>query len=88
MTNFRTIKVATATLFWTVAVALGISGTESSDIRLLFWSGIAALVACLVSNHVAVQGVIRQERINVELLVEGLITSAEKKVEAEVRSLR
>lgn len=79
MTNHRSIKAAVAAILWTLALSLGISGSETYDVRLMFWGGIAALVACLVTSQIVMEAVVRSERLRVEDILEGLIEAAERR---------
>jgi hypothetical protein len=72
-----TAKIATATVLWTTAVAMGITGTVYPDARLmLFWAALVALVACLVTNHLVTECTVRAERIRLEDMVDGLVAKA------------
>lgn len=82
----RSICMVVAGVTWTSALALGIMGTTAGNIRLLFWGGFAALVACIITNHIVVELSIRHERLRVEHLIEGLIAAARQK--ADVTKIR
>ncbi len=55
---------------WTLALTMGVGGSARQDVRMMFWSVITALVACIASGCLvaicAATTAVRQERLRVE----------------------
>lgn len=85
--NYKTIKLMICTVLWTVTFSLGVWGTWRDEIRLMFWSGIIALVACVASGHVIAEcaayrgcrAAVKAERIRLETLAELMVDRANGK---------
>ena len=82
--NGYSARFAGAAVLWTGALSLGIVGSVESDLRLMFWSVMAALTACMVTGHIVAENAVRKERIRVEDLVDGLILRARERADSEV----
>lgn len=84
----RQIKCASCAVLWTTALCLGIAGTAESNLRLLFWSGLVALVAAVFSGLViaeyAAGRAVREERVRVETLVQAMIGRARDRAAGNV----
>ncbi len=78
-TSITTTKVTITGALWMLAVTLGIVGSMTDEIRVLFWSGLVALAAAVLSGHLIAERAVRVERLNVEQLLDGLIASAEQR---------
>lgn len=78
-TNVKAVKIAVVTVLWTVAAALAVTGTAYGDTRLMFWSVLDALVACVVTSHLVAETAVRNDRAHIEHMIDGLIAGAREK---------
>lgn len=79
--NGYSARFATAAVLWTLALALGVAGTVDADARLRFWALMTALPAVLITGHLIVVAAVRQERIRVEDLVDGMVARARERAD-------
>lgn len=71
-----TVKIAVAAVLWTTVLGLAVVGTIGLDRRLMFWSILSALVACMVTVHIIAECAVRRERIRIEQLGEAVAAKA------------
>lgn len=84
----KTAQTTTAGVLWTAVGSLGVIGTILDEAALRFWSLTIALVACMLTCHLLMECAVRNERLRVEYLVQGLIASASERDRDEVAQRR
>jgi hypothetical protein len=82
--NGYSARFAAAAVLWTVSLALGVGGTVSADPRMRFWALMIALGAGLVSGHLIVCAAVKEERLRVERLIDGMIARAREQAAADL----
>lgn len=81
-------EVAVAATLWTIAIALGVVGTTETNHAAWFWALMLTTAAGLVTGHLIVRHTVRQERINVERLLDCLVARAsEREAAAKVSQI-
>lgn len=78
-TNIKTIKVALAAVLWTTTVAFAVAGSVNRDTWLMLWAILVALVACVVTTHMVTETAVKNDRVHIERMIDGLISGADDK---------
>lgn len=77
----KQVRIATIAVLWTVSVALGVGGTTYESTGLMYWGLMSALVACIVTGHLVAVCAVRNERLRIEGLVEGIVAEARRRLD-------
>lgn len=77
----QSVEMATATVLWTLAGALGVTGMLEDVRRLMFCAVMVGLVATVATTHMLIEHAVKRERVCLESLVDSLIDNARQRVE-------